>query len=315
MLSIVITVAPIFILIASGYAAVRFGYLPGGIADALNGFAVKIAVPVLLFRALERLDMAAAFSLPLLVSFYAGAFTCFAVGIVLARKLFRRRPGEAVAVGFSATFSNSVLLGLAIVERSYGTGPLTPAFGIIALHAPMLYAVGIMTMELMRRDGRPIHETFRVAARSIIANPLMIGILLGAIVNLTGHWLPEPVMASVDMLATAAIPVALVGVGAAMTRYQMKAQLPEAGMVAALSLILHPAIAFTLSHIVFQLPPDAVRAAVTLAAMPPGMNIYLFAVMYDRAVNLAASAFLLATMLSIATVSFWIYVLNHIALG
>ena len=315
MLAIVVTVAPIFLLIAAGYAAVRFGYLPGTVADALNSFAVKIAVPVLLFRALERLDMAAAFSLPLIVSFYAGAFTCFAIGIVLARKLFKRRPGEAVAVGFAATFSNSVLLGLAIIERSHGTGPLTPAFGIIALHSPMIYAVGITTMELMRRDGRTLAKTFAVAGRAMVANPLMIGILLGAIVNLTGHWLPEPVMAGVDMVATAAIPVALVGVGAAMTRYQMTAQLPEAGTVAALSLILHPTIAFTLSHYVFRLPPDAVRAAVMLAAMPPGMNIYLFAVMYDRAVNLAASAFLLATMLSVVTASFWIYVLNHIAFG
>lgn len=57
------------------------------------------------------------------------------------------------------------------------------------------------------------------------------------------------------------------------------------------------------------------RAAVILAAMPPGMNIYLFAVMYDRAVNLAASAFLLGTMISVATASFWIYVLNHVALN
>jgi malonate transporter len=315
MLTILITVAPVFLLIATGWGAVKSGYLPGGIADALNGFAVKIAVPVLLFRALERLDMPAAFSPPLLVSFYAGAFACFAIGIVLARQIFKRRPGESVAVGFSATFSNSVLLGLAIVERSHGAGPLTPAFGIIALHAPSIYAVGMVTMELMRRNGRTLFETFAVAGRSILANPLMIGILAGAFVNVTGHWLPEPVMAAVDMIAQAAIPVALVGVGAAMTRYQLRADLAEAGMVATLSLLLHPAIAFMLSHYVFHLPPDAVRAAVTLAAMPPGMNIYLFAVMYDRAVNLAASAFLLATTLSVLTVTLWIYILNHVALG
>jgi len=311
MLTILITVAPVFLLIATGWGAVKSGYLPGGIADALNGFAVKLAVPVLLFRALERLDLSTAFSPPLLVSFYAGAFTCFAIGIVMARHVFKRRPGESVAVGFAATFSNSVLLGLAIVERSHGTAPLTAAFGIIALHAPLIYAVGMVTMELMRRNGRTLSETFAVAGRSIIVNPLMIGILSGAFVNLTGHWLPDPVMAAVDMIAQAAIPVALVGVGAAMTRYQMKADLPEASMVAALSLLVHPAIAFTLSHHVFNLPPDAVRAAVTLAAMPPGMNIYLFAVMYDRAVNLAASAFLLATTFSVLTVTLWLYVLNH----
>ena len=315
MLTILITVAPIFLLIATGYTAVRAGYLPGSMADGLNGFAVKLAVPVLLFRGLERLDMSTAFSPPLLFSFYAGAFTCFAIGILLARRFFGRRPGEAVAVGFSATFSNSVLLGLAVVERSHGAGPLTPAFGIIALHAPSIYAVGMVTMELMRRNGRTLAETFSVAGRAVIANPLMIGILAGGFVNVTGHWLPEPVMAAVDMIAQAAIPAALVGIGAAMTRYGMRANLPEAGMVAALSLLVHPAIAFALSHYVFALPPDAVRAAVTLAAMPPGMNIYLFAVMYDRAVNLAASAFLLATTLSVLTVTFWIWILNHVALG
>ncbi|MFZ2100829.1 MAG: AEC family transporter [Oricola sp.] len=315
MFAVFITVAPVFLLIALGWGAVRTGYLPGSIADALNGFAVKLAVPILLFRALERLDFQGAFNAPMLVSFYAGAFSCFVVGIVLARRVFGRRPGESVAVGFSATFSNSVLLGVAIVERSFGSAPLTPAFGIIALHAPVLYAVGITTMELMRRDGRRLSQTLRVAGRSILANPLMIGILAGALVNATGHWLPEPVMAAVDMLASAAIPVALVGVGAAMTRYQMRAALGESGMVAALSLLLHPLIAFTLSHYVFDLPPDMVRAATLLAAMPPGMNIYVFAVMYDRAVNVAASAFLLSTMLAVATVSGWLYALHHLAPG
>lgn len=315
MLAILVTVAPVFILIAIGWVTVRSGYLPEAIADALNGFAVKLAVPVLLFRALRDLDFHAAFSLPLLISFYSGAFLCFVIGIVLARRVFHRRPGEAVAVGFAATFSNSVLLGLAIVERSHGPEPLTAAFGIIAFHAPSIYALGILTMELMRRDGRGLGETLRVAGRSILVNPLMIGILAGALVNLSGLPLPEPVNAAVDMIARAAIPVALVGVGAAMTRYQLSANLPESGMVAALSLLLHPAIAFVMSHYVFHLPPDFVRAAVTLAAMPPGMNIYLFAVMYDRAVNLAASAFLLATTLSVLTVTFWIYVLNHVTLS
>lgn len=315
MLTILITVVPVFFLIAVGYGGVRSGYLPGVIADALNAYAVKVAVPVLLFRALERLDLEAAFSPPLLVSFYTGAFACFVIGIVLARQFFKRRPGEAVAVGFAATFSNSVLLGLAILERSHGSDPLTAAFGIIAFHAPLIYAVGIMTMELMRRDGRPLGDTMRVAGRSIMVNPLMIGILAGAFVNLTGRWLPEPAMAAIDMIAQTAIPVALVGIGAAMTRYRLSANVAEAGMVAALSLLLHPAIAFVLAHHVFALPPEMQRAAVTLAAMPPGMNIYLFAVMYDRAVNLAASAFILATIASVLTATVWIYILNHVALG
>lgn len=315
MLTILLAIIPVFLLIAIGYVGVRYTYLPGAVGDALNAYAVRIAVPVLLFRAIERVDLAQALSPPLLFSFYAGAFTCFVVGIVLARRFFKRRPGEAVAVGFSATFSNSVLLGLVILERTQGAGPLTPAYGIVALHAPLIYAVGMITMELMRRDGRPLGQTLRVAGRSIMVNPLMIGILAGAFVNVTGHWLPSPLIATVDMIAQTAIPVALVGIGAAMTRYSLNTRLGETGTVAALSLLLHPALTFVLVHYVFALPAEMQRAAVTLAAMPPGMNVYLFAVMYDRAVNLAAAAFLLATTLSVVTATLWIYLLNHIALG
>lgn len=312
MLFVFLAVLPVFLLIATGYAAARTAYVPQSVGDALNGFAVKIAVPVLLFNAMTRLDFEAAFSPPLLVSFYAGAFSCFALGIILSRKFFKRRPGESVSVGFAATFSNSVLLGLAIIERSFNDATITSAFGIIAFHAPSLYIVGMITMELMRRDGQSMTATLKKAGKSILANSLMIGILCGVAVNFSGFTLPEPVQAAVDMLARAAIPVALVGIGAAMTKYQMRGSVSESMLVAGLSLIIHPIIAFVLSHHVFALGPDAVRAAVTLAAMPPGMNIYIFAVMYDRAVSLAASAFLIATALSVVTITLWLYILNII---
>lgn len=310
MLSIFLAVLPVFILIAVGYGAVRTSYVPGTVGEALNSFAVKIAVPVLLFRAMINLDFAAAFSVPALAGFYTGAVCCFVLGIILARKIFKRRPGEAVSVGFAATFSNSLLLGVAIIERTFGTETLTPAFGIIAFHAPSLYILGMVTMELMRRDGKTFGATLKTAGKSILANSLMIAILIGASFNLLGITLPEPVMSAVDMLATAAIPVALVGIGAAMTRYKISAGLSESLLVACLSLIVHPAIAFGLTHYVFGLEPQTVRAVVALAAMPPGMNIYIFAVMYDRAVNLAASAFLICTALSVLTATVWLYVLS-----
>lgn len=310
MFAILQTVLPVFILIAVGYGAVRSGYLKDDFADALNIFAVRIAVPVLLFGAMADIDLGRAFSPPLLASFYAGAFFCFAAGIVVARAVFGRRPGEAVAVGFAGTFSNSVLLGLPIIERAYGGATMTMAFGIIALHAPAIYAVGMITMELMRRDGRTLGETLKTAARSIVANPLMAGILAGLAANASGLVLPEPLRAAVDMLAAAAIPVALVGIGAALTRYRLIAAFPETLTASAFSLIVHPAIAFGLTHHVFGLSSAAVHAAVVLAAMPPGVNIYIFASLYDRAVNLAASTLLLATAMSVVTITVWLYIVD-----
>lgn len=310
MLGVFLTVLPVFLLLAAGYGAVRAGYLPGGIADALNAYAVRLAVPALLFKAIAGLDFGEAFQPGMLVAFYAGALASFAAGLFGAHRLFGRRPGEAVAVGFSAMFSNTVLLGLPILERAYGHDALPPGYAIVALHAPMLYIVGIVAMEAMRRDGSTPGDAARAAAKAILGNALMFGILAGAAVNLSGMPLPEPVAAAVSMLAASAIPAALVGIGASLTRYRISDELPETLMVSALTLLLHPAIAFALTYWVFGLPVEYVRAAVVIAAMPPGMNVYVFALMYDRAVSLSASAILVATALSVITVTAWLALLN-----
>jgi len=303
-------ILPVFLVIGFGYLAVWRGWFSPAGVDGLMRFTQSFAIPCLLFVAIARLDLGQSFDWRLLVSFYAGSLSGFLLGLFGARLIFGRDWEDAVVIGFCCLFSNSVLLGLPIVERAYGEATMTMAFGIIALHAPLIYTVGMITMELMRRDGRTLGETLRRAGRSIIGNPLMAGILAGLAVNASGLVLPEPLQASVDMLAAAAIPVALVGIGAALTRYRLTAALPETLTASAFSLIVHPAIAFVLSHYVFGLSSVAVHAAVALAAMPPGVNIYIFATLYDRAVNLAASTLLLATALSVVTISLWLYVVD-----
>ena len=80
-------------------------------------------------------------------------------------------------------------------------------------------------------------------------------------------------------------------------------------MGAGLSLILHPAIAYTLSAGGFRLQPAFVEAATLTAAMAPGVNTYVFAALYNRGEALAAATVLVATCVSLATVSIWLSLL------
>jgi malonate transporter and related proteins len=104
----------------------------------------------------------------------------------------------------------------------------------------------------------------------------------------------------------------LVSIGFSLTRYQLKTEISESLMISALSLIVHPLVAFVLAEYVLGLSPEYVRVAVLLAAMPPGMNVYIFATMYERAVALAASSVLIATTLSVATITVWLYILHTV---
>lgn len=309
-LQLVTVVLPVFLLIGAGYAAARAKLFAEAMVDGLLSFTQSFAVPSLLFAALVRLDLGAAFDPRLLASFYTGAVISFGLGVLGARRLFGRRPGEAVAVGFGALFSNAVLLGLPIMARAYGEESLAPNYAIISIHAPFCYLVGVTAMEYARADGRGVVQTTRAVLRMMFQNALMIGLALGFAVNLSGLSVPGPLMAAVDMMADAALPAALFGLGGVLSRYALRASLGEAGMVAALSLLVHPAIVYGLSRGVFALAPELVRSAVVTAAMAPGVNVYVFANLYARARRQAASVVLLGTALSVLTASLWLAVLG-----
>jgi malonate transporter len=302
-------VAPVFVLVIVGYAFVKVGLVTDSVIDGLMRFAVLIAIPCLLFRATYSLDLNAAFEWRSLVAYYAGAIGCFVIAIVIFRFGFKKRPGESIGIAFAALFSNLVMLGVPISERAWGLEFMTPNFALIAVNAPICYLIGITVMEFTRADGRNGRDTAIVVVKAMFKNSLMIGIGLGLMVNISALQLPEPVYASIELLARSAIPVALFGLGGVLTRYSSKEASREASVVTALALIIHPVIALWVCWW-FELTEDVIRSIVLMAAMAPGLNAYLFATLYKRGEAIAASTVIMATTLSVLTLSLWLVFLR-----
>lgn len=304
-------ILPVFLVIGFGYAVVRAGLLAEPAVDGLMRFAQNFAVPCLLFRSIAHLDLSAAYDLGLMTSFYAGAFAGFFACFFGAMLVFRRAMPDAVSIGFAGLFSNSLLLGLAITERAYGPAALQGNYAIISLHAPMLYGFGIALMEWARSRGAGLSGVAltRQITRAILSQSLVIGILLGFAVNLAGNPLPGFFWSGIDMIAQAAIPVALFGLGGVLVRYRIEGDIGPVLMVAAASLLLHPGITWVLGTQVFQLDTTALRSAVVTAAMAPGVNAYMFAHIYGVGKRVNASSVLVATAASIVTAWAWLHIL------
>ena len=302
-------VVPVFVLVIVGYAFVKVGLVTDSVIDGLMRFAVLIAIPCLLFRATYSLDLNAAFEWRSLVAYYAGAIGCFVIAIVIFRFGFKKRPGESIGIAFAALFSNLVMLGVPISERAWGLEFMTPNFALIAVNAPICYLIGITVMEFTRADGRNGRDTAIVVVKAMFKNSLMIGIGLGLMVNISALQLPEPVYASIELLARSAIPVALFGLGGVLTRYSSKEASREASVVTALALIIHPVISLWVCWW-FELTEDVIRSIVLMAAMAPGLNAYLFATLYKRGEAIAASTVIMATTLSVLTLSLWLVFLR-----
>ncbi len=310
MSALIDVILPVFLVIGFGYVAAWRGLFSDSAVDGVMRFAQNFAVPCLLFTAISRIDFAADFSLPLMFSFYIGAFAGFAVGFLGGRYLFNRPIEDCISFGFVGLFSNSLLLGLPITERAYGTAALTGNYTIISIHAPMLYAFGIVLMETARSRGSGLGIALLLRVlKSIFTNPLVIGILLGFIVNFGHIPMPGPLTAAVDMMVRAALPAALFGLGGVLLRYKPEGDMKAIAFVCAVSLIVHPAITYGLGIYVFALDQANLRSAVMTASMAPGVNTYLFANMYGAGRRVAASSVLIGTALSIFTIWVWLAIL------
>ncbi len=304
-------ILPVFIVIGFGYAAARWLGFKEAAVDGIMHFAQGFALPLLLFASIARLDLTSAYNPGLMLSFYIGAFAGFGAGFLAARRLFNRPATDSIAFGFVGLFSNSLLLGVPITERAYGSAALEGNFAIISIHAPVFYAFGITLMELARSRGLGLSAfaLIKQVARAILSQPLVIGIFCGFVVNLSGLPLPGIAWSAIDMVIQAALPAALFGLGGVLHRYRLEGDFRAIALLSAVSLILHPGITWVLATQVFALDAAGLRSAVLTAAMAPGVNAYVFANLYGVGKRVAASTVLLATALSIGTVWLWLHIL------
>ncbi|QYK40921.1 MAG: AEC family transporter [Paracoccaceae bacterium] len=303
-------ILPVFLVLGAGYAAARAGLFDDGMVDGVMRFAQTFAVPCLLFRGVARLDLAQAFDPALIAAFYLGVIASYGAGYLAARRIFGRSAVDALSIGFTAAFSNTLLLGLPITERAYGPEGLAGNYAIISIHAPLLYILGISLMELARARGTGLSPVAisGLIGKGLISQPLILGLSAGLAVNVTGLPLPGVAWSAIEMIAVAAIPAALFGLGGVLNRYRPEGDRATIAMVCAVSLILHPAVTFGLGHLL-GLGTDAMRSAVITAAMAPGVNAYLYANLYDAARRVSASSVLFGTAGCLVTAWVWLQLL------
>jgi len=305
-------VIPVFLIVALGYGCLKAKVLPDGLLDPLVKFQINVLVPCLLFLAMYRVDLSTAINGSVLIAFFAGSTAVFFLAMFVSRWIWGRRPGEAVSVGFAAFFPNAVMLGIPITERAFGGEALAAVFGIIAFHSLYNYFLGFVMMEAVRQDSETILAGLRKAVTTSLTNPLMMGLLAGMAANLVAMPLPGVVEDAMDMLAAAAIPVALFAMGGVLTRYRLRDQIGESLMVSFFSLLMQPGLAWVVAGPLMGLSDAYIKAAVIMAAMPTGINSYIFATMYNRGVGTAANSVLIGTVLSVVTITGWLAFLGGI---
>lgn len=254
-----------------------------------------VGSPALLFLVVADADVRVVFSGFLLATVAAVVVTSTAY-LLLARLVWRRGWTHAVMGGMSVSYVNSNNLGVPIAV--YVLGDAGWAAPIILMQLLVLQPAWLAALDATG-GGR---VSVRRLLRSPVTNPLTIGSLLGLVVALTGITLPTVVRDPIELVGGLAIPGMLLAFGISLRLSPLPGRDGTAGELvaaAALKLVVMPAVAVLVAGPVLGLGAHEVLAAGVMAALPTAQNVFILAVAYRRAEQVARDAIFVTTLLSV----------------
>ena len=294
---------PIFAIAVLGYGFAWSGFFKPEHITGIAKYVFNLAIPVLLFNAMSTIDLPEQIEWSFFLSYYTAVFINFAMGNLLAGRLFGfDRPGQAM-IGLGSGYSNMVLIGLPVLTAGLGDEALLPMLLLISVHSAVQFTMATVRAESGRGDGSSFLQVLWPAVQKILRNPIIIGLIAGLTFNFLPLTLPTVLENTIQLIRGSALPCALFVLGASLSRYKLGGQVGPAAAVITMKMLIMPSIVFVLGAFVFGLSPLWLAVAVIAASLPVGINVAVFAINYDAAVAPISTAVLLSTLISIGSLS------------
>ena len=291
--------APLFALVALGYALAAWGRWPPAVGDALTRFVFAIAVPVLLFRLMSGFSRLPPVDVRLLFAYFGACAIVFVVARIVARAGFSMDGAAQTIFALGAIFSNNVLLGIPLAKLTLGDAAIPPFSMVLVFNALLLWTLCTASVE-WARHGSPSLAGLGQTLRDVLANPIVASILAGTAWSYVGASLPPLVEQTMDMIGQAAVPLSLIALGMGLAEYGVRSGWRESLAITGLKLVVQPLTVFALAR-ALDLPARETQAIVLMAALPVGANVYLMSRQFDTLGGPVAASLVLSTALAAAT--------------
>lgn len=295
----VLLASPLFLLVFVGYATMRISRWPTAVADGLTRFVFTLALPALLFRLMANSHDMPPVDSRLLIAFFGGCLIVFIIGRVISWKVFRHDGVSQSVFALACIFSNNVMLGLPIAKVSLGDAAVPSVALVLVFNALILWTLLTVSVEWARHGSFSVRG-FGRTARGVLTNPLIVGILCGTALSLSGLSLPEAIDSPIQMVGQAATPMSLIALGMGLAEYGLRDGLRVSVAVCTLKLIVLPFIVWLLA-VAMGLPKMETQVVVLLSSMAVGVNVYLMSRQFEALEGPAASSLVLSTLLAAVT--------------
>ncbi len=179
-------VLPMFALMLCGYLAVYVRILGAEGIKGLSNFVFFFAIPALLFRGVATSRGAEHDEIAIVYAYFIACLVVFATAMAAGRWVFRLGLQEQAIMAFTATFSNTVLLGIPIIYTAFGERGLLPVTLITSFHSIVLLTLATTIIEIGEGHGGKFIHSLPKTLLALLRNPLLLAIFAGFAMRLLG---------------------------------------------------------------------------------------------------------------------------------
>ncbi len=307
-------ILPIILLVILGWVLKRASKLTDAFCEIADWLVFKIGLPVMLFLEVAECTVSDAFDTGLVVFLVVSVTLSFTVMSLLSLVLVRDPKLRGAFVQGSCR-SNFAILGVPLAVNMFGEAggekiALVMPFVILMFNA---YSVILLSVFSAKQEKRFSKETLNSILRSIVTNPLIIGVLLALPFMLMKITIPTAASKTLHYLSGLTTPLALMSLGANFKAESLKGRAGYAVWGALNRTLLIPAVAVTAAAL-FGFRGPALGVVLICFGAPTAVSSYIMAKKMGNDHDLAGQILLLSTMFCVVTIFSGIFILKTLGL-
>ncbi|MBM3529495.1 MAG: AEC family transporter [Alphaproteobacteria bacterium] len=301
---------PYFGLIFLGVACGRLVRIPDSGLAWMDFFILYVALPALFYRILAQTPFEQLNNIPFIVATTLSTFLVLAGSLAVAFAIRRDLAASAIA-SLAGAYGNIGYMGPGLALATVGAQAAAPVALIFAIETLLFFSIVPLLVAVAQPGGKGFRATAREVLRRIVLHPLMIASALGALSAALRFEPPVALDRLLQFLQNAAAPCALFTLGVTVALRRLEGVPAEVPPLVLIKLVVHPAVALFFLTALGPFNPDWVSTAVLMAALPPALSVFVLARQYDTWVRPASSSVLLGTLLSVATLTTVMWLVQH----
>ncbi|MCX7314848.1 MAG: AEC family transporter [Hyphomicrobiales bacterium] len=293
---------PYFGLIFLGFACGRFKSIPDSGFAWMDFFIVYLSLPALFFRILAQTPFQQLNNVRFILATTLATFLVLVLSFCLALAI-RRNLAESAIGALAGAYGNTGYMGPGLALATVGAQAAAPVALIFCFETMLFFSLLPLMMAIARPTSKSPARLALEVARKIFLHPFVVATALGVASAALHVGPPAALDRLLQFLQNASAPCALFTLGVTVALRPFTRVPWEVPFLVTIKLVVHPLIALSLMIAFGPFDPDWVKTVVLMAALPPALNVFVLGRQYGAWVEPASGSVLLGTLVSVATLT------------